>query len=88
MTARVRGHFEGDAQKYRDADEIASLAALDPLPRLRQRLAAQGLSDAEIRAIDDATAAQLDAALAAARAGGEPDFEAAAADVYTNTGLA
>ena len=52
-TTRVRGHFEGDSQKYRDAGELAAVHEHDPL------LAAQGLlrdSGVDTVAIDQARA--------------------------------
>lgn len=83
VTHRVRGHFEGDAQKYRDADEINGLDAHDPLGRARLALQAAGTPEAELDAIDARIAAQVEAAVEAARADALPSFEAAVADVYT-----
>ncbi|MGE8318517.1 MAG: thiamine pyrophosphate-dependent dehydrogenase E1 component subunit alpha [Comamonas sp.] len=83
VTHRVRGHFEGDAQKYRDAGEISGLDAHDPLARARQALLAAGAAAADIDALDARTAAQIETAIEAARADALPAFEAAVADVYT-----
>ena len=83
VTHRVRGHFEGDAQKYRDADEINGLDAHDPLGRARLALQAAGTPESELDAIDARIAAQVEAAVEAARADALPSFEAAVADVYT-----
>ena len=83
VTHRVRGHIAGDAQKYRDADEIKGLDAHDPLGRARLALQAAGTPEAELDAIDARIAAQVDAAVEAARADALPSFEAAVADVYT-----
>jgi len=80
ITHRVRGHFEGDAQKYRDADELASVHDHDPLAAARARLAEAGV---DTSAIDSETAALIDAAVQAARADALPTFEAAIQDVYT-----
>ncbi|HMM72604.1 MAG TPA: thiamine pyrophosphate-dependent dehydrogenase E1 component subunit alpha [Rhodocyclaceae bacterium] len=43
MTDRVRGHYEGDPQKYRDVAELQGLAAKDPLARARSRLEQAGV---------------------------------------------
>lgn len=52
---RFRGHFEGDADVYRSAEEKEARRAIDPLVLTRERLIAQG----------DATPAELDAQQAA-----------------------
>ncbi len=80
ITTRVRGHFEGDPQKYRDAGELESVHEHDPLTAARAQLKAQGLDTVEI---DNAIAAQVDAAIEAARADALPEMERAIHDVYT-----
>ena len=82
-TTRVRGHYEGDAQKYRDSDEIDSLAERDPIRIAADALRAGGATDAALTAIADSVEQEIDVALTAARAGPEPDFTAARADVYS-----
>ncbi len=82
MTTRVRGHFEGDAQKYRDTDELESVHAHDPLIAARAQLQAMGVDTA---AIDRAIAAQVDDAVDAARADTLPTLGRAIQDVYTQT---
>jgi len=86
VTTRVRGHFEGDAQKYRDAAEIAGLAARDPIEVTALQLKGLGVGDAVLAAAADSAAQRVEAAVAAARGGHDPDFEAAKADVYTPAG--
>lgn len=83
VTHRVRGHYEGDPQKYRDAAELQAGAANDPLQRLRQQLLATGTAAAALDALDREVAAEVDAAIEAARADAPPDFQAAQRDVYT-----
>ncbi len=80
ITTRVRGHFEGDAQKYRDTTELEAVHENDPLIRLRSRLESEGLDAA---AIDEEVADQIAAAIEAARADALPAFESAIQDVYT-----
>eukprot|EP01035_Chromulina_nebulosa_P028786 gene28786-38049_t len=72
-THRLEGHFMGDAEGYRPDGEVARLKALDPIPRYRARLLADGFDAADLdRAEDDARRA-VDAAFSAARAAAYPD---------------
>jgi TPP-dependent pyruvate/acetoin dehydrogenase alpha subunit len=79
----VHGHFEGDAQAYRPQEEIAALAARDPLRMARERLLAGGVAEAALERIVAETSARIDAAVARARAAPEPSPEGALADVHT-----
>lgn len=81
-TTRVRGHFEGDAQKYRDSGELESVHEHDPLTAARVTLQAAGV---DTSAIDHTIGAEVDAAVEAARADALPTFESAIQDVYTRT---
>lgn len=83
MTTRVRGHYEGDAQKYRSPEELAALGERDPLRIAERRLVEYGLAQAQLAEIDAAAQRRVDQAMAAARRGTAPDFAAARADVYT-----
>ncbi len=80
-TTRVRGHFEGDPQKYRDAADAAR-SEDDPIGRLERRLAEGGVSDSDIDSATRDAVARVDAAVERARAGTAPDFDAALKDVY------
>ncbi len=80
-TTRVRGHFEGDPQKYRDAADAAR-SEDDPIGRLERRLAEDGVSESDIDAATRDAVARVDAAVERARAGTAPDFDAALKDVY------
>jgi TPP-dependent pyruvate/acetoin dehydrogenase alpha subunit len=82
-TKRVRGHFEGDAQKYRDASDLAMAANGDPLAHCQAQLIAAGAKQSVIDAINAETKNCVDAAVAAARAGAPPVASDAFADVYT-----
>lgn len=83
ITHRVRGHYEGDPQKYRDAAELEGLAAKDPVARMRAVLLAAGVAGGEVEQVEQETLARVEAAIAAARADALPAFEDAAGDVYT-----
>lgn len=88
QTTRVRGHFEGDAQKYRDASELEQLAERDPIRVTAEQLRQAGIKDVELEALATEVERDVDAALAAARNGREPEFDAAKRDVYSPTGIA
>ncbi len=83
MTSRVRGHYEGDAQKYRDSAELQGLGAKDPIARSAGRLSELGVDGTELDEMSSAVEAAVAAAVGAARADALPDFDAAFADVYT-----
>jgi acetoin:2,6-dichlorophenolindophenol oxidoreductase subunit alpha len=84
-TRRVRGHYEGDAQKYR-IGEAAAAAGDDPLVRCEQKLTQQAVPPERLRQIENAVGAQIESAVAAARAAPQPTFGTALADVYTLAG--
>jgi pyruvate dehydrogenase E1 component alpha subunit len=83
MTVRVRGHFEGDPQKYR---QQAADDAGDPITRFTAALIESGTPAATIDAVRTEVATAIEAAVAKGRAGTFPDFETARADVYTRAG--
>jgi 2-oxoisovalerate dehydrogenase E1 component len=66
-TYRWHGHYEGDPERYRSTDEVQAWAARDPIVAHGSRLAAQGIGDDDIKALESTIAAQLDEAVAAAR---------------------
>jgi pyruvate dehydrogenase E1 component alpha subunit len=82
ITHRVRGHFEGDPQKYRDAQEIEALNQYDPLVLAETELAQAGIHEATLRTIGGEIVAEVDAAIDRARAAPLPDFTAALQSVY------
>ncbi|MCO5130329.1 MAG: thiamine pyrophosphate-dependent dehydrogenase E1 component subunit alpha [Xanthobacteraceae bacterium] len=86
VTARMRGHFEGDAQKYRNPDEIARLAERDPVGIAARQLLKTGIDEAELTEVAETVERRVEAAVAAARGGRDPDFEAAKAGVYARAG--
>ncbi|MCU0794031.1 MAG: thiamine pyrophosphate-dependent enzyme, partial [Opitutaceae bacterium] len=60
--ARLRGHAAYDTCDYLSPEENAAIQASDPLPRLRERLAAEGLA-AQADAIDAELKAWLEACI-------------------------
>ena len=72
-TYRWHGHYEGDPQRYRSADEVRDWEAQDPLLRSARRLRKSGVDQSVLAAMADAVTAELDAAVAAARVMAAPD---------------
>jgi pyruvate dehydrogenase E1 component alpha subunit len=83
LTHRRRGHYEGDAQAYREALEDEEWEAHDPVARLRQEAIEQGWLD-EARAGEMAAeaAALVEEAVAFARGSPLPDPQLTAELVY------
>jgi 2-oxoisovalerate dehydrogenase E1 component len=71
-TYRWHGHYEGDPQRYRSEEEVQEWKEKDPLLVASARLAELGATGEELDALAAEVAAELDAALAEARAGGPP----------------
>lgn len=85
-TYRYRGHYEGDPQVYRLPGEMEMWQARDPIPAFRQRLLdATVFSEAALLKIEDGVQAQLDEAVAFAKAAPMPQPEAALQGVYADT---
>ncbi len=87
-TTRLRGHFEGDPQKYRDASDLEAAARKDPIKRVEEELRKMGASEADIAAAADAAARRVDEAIAVGRAGTLPIPSEALADIYSKVAKA
>jgi pyruvate dehydrogenase E1 component alpha subunit len=85
-TYRVRGHFEGDPQKYRDQAEVLTWQEKnDPVARFAQVLAKeQLLTQKKSKVIWDAVKAELDAAIQFAQESPFPKPEEALEDLFVN----
>ncbi len=82
-TDRLLGHFQGDAQAYRTADQIAELERRDAIRAYEARLAESGvLSEQEAAAVWDSCRAEVEEAIAFARSSPEPAAEAALEHVF------
>jgi TPP-dependent pyruvate/acetoin dehydrogenase alpha subunit len=77
-TARLRGHFEGDAEAYRPEGQLLELQGRDPLKLARRTLADDRAADEIARAAED----EMDAAVEAALAAPYPDADAVLEDIY------
>jgi len=79
-THRLAGHYIGDAQIYRDKEELKrEWESKDPIALLRSRLE---LSDEEFGAIDVEVTAEVEASVERAKAGTDPAPEDALKWVY------
>jgi TPP-dependent pyruvate/acetoin dehydrogenase alpha subunit len=83
-TTRQRGHFEGDAQRYRPAGEVDGLRERDPITRLEAQLTAAGVSSNELAAITQEATTEMEAAAATARVADRPGPEVLTEDVYAD----
>ena len=86
VTYRLGGHYVGDAEVYRDAEEVDEHRRRDPIQRWEEALTEQGWLDSEGRtAVWDEAAATVRDAEERAEAGSLPDPESALDDVFTPT---
>jgi TPP-dependent pyruvate/acetoin dehydrogenase alpha subunit len=72
-TYRHYGHSKGDPAPYRTQEEVEQWFERDPLKLARVRLQEAGLAEAQIAAAEQATTAQIDAAIENALAAPYPD---------------
>jgi pyruvate dehydrogenase E1 component alpha subunit len=83
LTHRRRGHYEGDAEQYRDAVEEEAWRKLDPLARLTDlALRNEWLALGEEAELESGARAAVDAAVEFARASPFPEPEVARSLVY------
>ena len=79
-TERLTGHYIGDAQVYRDKDELRRLRRTrDPITLLRERLE---LSDEDWQRLDAEAHRVVDASVEFAKAGTDPRPEDALRNIY------
>jgi pyruvate dehydrogenase E1 component alpha subunit len=83
VTYRQGGHKRDDPATYRPRDEVEHWLAMDPLPRMRQRLLDGGvLTEEEIAEMERAVKEEIEAAAQAALDSPSPEPASAFADVY------
>jgi pyruvate dehydrogenase E1 component alpha subunit len=83
ITYRLKGHVSVDPAAYRDPEELRQAQLLDPLLRAREHYGQLGGAPADLQAIDQAAAAEVQRAMAAADAAPWPLAEAAYTDIQT-----
>jgi 2-oxoisovalerate dehydrogenase E1 component len=71
-TYRWHGHYEGDPERYRPAEEVAAAKERDPLLIARRHLAAAGVATALVDAVDEEIDKEIEAAVEWARSLPEP----------------
>jgi acetoin:2,6-dichlorophenolindophenol oxidoreductase subunit alpha len=83
LTHRRRGHYEGDAERYRDPVQEREWAGQDPVARLRERAIAEGwVSEDRAAAMTEEATAAVERAVEFARASPFPDPSLAGELVY------
>jgi pyruvate dehydrogenase E1 component alpha subunit len=82
-TYRIRGHSKSDRNLYRTKEEIDEWKERDPIRRLEQEVVSLGrLASDEVRAIVQAAAAEIEAALEFAKTSPDPSPADLTRDVY------
>lgn len=66
MTARLVGHYIGDAEQYRRPGELAEARRQEPVARLTERLVAAGVDDSDIQHAESSARDEMDTAAAEA----------------------
>ena len=85
VTYRMKGHFEGDPQKYRKIEEVESWGEKDPIERFARVLIQKKVLTKKLRAeILTEVQVELDAAFAFAQNSPFPEPEDALTDLYCN----
>jgi TPP-dependent pyruvate/acetoin dehydrogenase alpha subunit len=85
LTYRWQGHYEGDPQAYKPAEEVAEWRTRDPLVVTGSRLEAAGAATAsELDTIRRASEERIDAAVEYARASDYPPLDEIWTDVYAD----
>ena len=87
-TYRHYGHSRTDPAKYRPADEVELWMKHDPIDVARARLEALGVPADRIRQLDEQVAAEIAAAVDAAKAAPAADVAEAFTDVWADGGAA
>jgi 2-oxoisovalerate dehydrogenase E1 component len=81
-TYRWHGHYEGDPEKYRSADELSDWQQRDPLVITRARLLGRGVEQEQLDQVEAQVRARIDAAVEAARQAPPPDMSVLRSSVY------
>lgn len=81
-TTRIRGHYEGDSQRYRNDPA----PPIDPLAVAKAKLDERGLDAAELESLESEINNIVKQAVEAARLSPDPTIESAFAEVYAHVG--
>jgi TPP-dependent pyruvate/acetoin dehydrogenase alpha subunit len=86
-TDRLFGHFEGDPQVYRTAEELETLRKRDAIHRFEEHLEGEGvMTAAEVAAAWDAARVEVDEAIEFARRSPYPEPASALDHVFAQGG--
>lgn len=85
VTHRHRGHYEGDAQKYRDAAEFETMRNTDPIAVAANALIRFGVPQEIIDAESEAAVEKVDRAVTAALSADFPNINTVSRMVYAET---
>ncbi len=88
MTYRYSGHSRADPATYRPKGELDAWKERDPLKLYRKRLAEFGISEAQIKRIEEESKRKLEAATTACKAAPPPPDSILTTDVYADGGWA
>ncbi|MET0450389.1 MAG: dehydrogenase E1 component subunit alpha/beta [Mycobacterium sp.] len=84
-TYRIHGHYEGDPQRYRSADELETWRDRDPITLFKARLLSSGWSAGEIESVQREVETEVAEAVEFARASNAPSAESLRQFVYSET---
>ncbi|MDP3950418.1 thiamine pyrophosphate-dependent dehydrogenase E1 component subunit alpha [Microbacterium sp.] len=82
VTFRFEGHYAGDTSHYIPSEQMEAQRLLDPLVTFPRRLLDAGFTQHEIDGIRASSAAEVEAAIAEAKAAPAPDIAEIASNVY------
>jgi TPP-dependent pyruvate/acetoin dehydrogenase alpha subunit len=83
-TYRWQGHYEGDAQPYKPADEVAAWRERDPLVLATRHLTSEGTAAEDLEAVEERARERVEEAIERARAADSPALEEAYQHVFTD----
>jgi TPP-dependent pyruvate/acetoin dehydrogenase alpha subunit len=84
LTYRHGGHSRADPATYRPPEEVSRWMERDPIPMYRARLLADGISPAELDAIEEAARLEIDAATEEAKNGPLPSADEIEKDTWAD----
>ncbi|PLR79170.1 pyruvate dehydrogenase (acetyl-transferring) E1 component subunit alpha [Bacillus sp. V3-13] len=83
-THRHLGHFQGDPELYRDAEEVPNLRKIDPIVKVKELMLLEGIATAEeIDELESRAKQEVDEAYAFAKESEYPKPEDALEDVFS-----
>lgn len=87
-TYRHGGHSRADPAKYRPKEEVDAWLKRDPVETYRQRLLDRGISESDLKGIDEKVKQAVEQATETAKASGPPPTDIALTDVWADGGAA